>query len=125
MWSDPWVGLPYARLGRGPAYDCLGLYLALNSVRLGRPLPDPACDMAEALRRGVVDAQRVHYREVFRAEEGDALLFRSAGRPLHVGYALDDRDMLHTSDDTAASLIERWRETRWLCRLVGIFRPNA
>ena len=125
MWTNAWVGLPYQRLGRGPAYDCLGLYLAINAARLGRILPDPACDPAGALRRGEVEAQREHYREVTEAREGDALLFRSAGRPLHVGYALDDRDMLHISGDTIASTIERWRSTRWRCRLVGVFRPHA
>ena len=123
MWSDAWIGLPYAELGRGPAaYDCLGLFLALERARQGRDLPDPACRPAEALRRRVVERARPLWRRVAVAEEGDALLFRSAGRALHVAYALDDRDMLHTEARLGASAIEPWRRTGWLARLEGIYR---
>lgn len=126
MWSDLWIGLAYATRGRGPdTYDCLGLYLALNAVRLNRHLPDPGCDERVALRESAVDCQRALYARVDRAEEGDALLFRASGRLLHVAYALDDRDMLHIGRNTGVSLIERWRSTRWLGRLEGIYRPHA
>ncbi|ETX26846.1 NlpC/P60 family protein [Roseivivax isoporae] len=126
MWSDAWIGLPYATRGRGPdVYDCLGLYLALNAARLGRVLPDPGCDQRAAVRNRVVAVERIRYRPVETAEEGDAILFRAAGRPLHVAYAIDDRDMLHIGQDTGVSVLERWRASRWLCRLEGIFRPHA
>jgi cell wall-associated NlpC family hydrolase len=123
VWSDAWVGLPYAELGRGPrTYDCLGLFLALQRARRGRDLPDPACRPAEAVRRGVVDRERPRWRRVEAAREGDALLFRERGRALHVAYALSDREMLHTEASLGASAIEAWRTTRWLCRLEGVYR---
>ena len=37
MWTDAWIGIPYQDLGRGPdAYDCLGLFLAVQRVRHNR-----------------------------------------------------------------------------------------
>ncbi|WP_418592092.1 NlpC/P60 family protein [Ponticoccus sp. (in: a-proteobacteria)] len=124
MWTDDWIGLPYAERGRGPeAFDCLGLWLALQRARFGREIPDPACDMVGAVRLGVVDRYRTDFISVERAQEGDALLFTMQGRPLHLGYALSDQDMLHTLDDQEhCSRIERWRGPSWGGRLEGIYR---
>ena len=124
MWSDDWIGLPYAERGRGPdAYDCLGLFLALHRARFDRILPDPACTIEQAIREQTVETYRPHYARVERAREGDALLFRMTGRPLHMGYALNDQDMLHTLDDAGhCSRIERFRGASWLGKLEGIYR---
>ena len=124
MWTDAWVGLPYAVRGRGPtAFDCLGLFIALHLARRGVVIPDPACTMTEALQRGVVDELRPRFRRVEVAEEGDALLFMMAGRPLHLGYALDNTDMIHTLDDAEhCSRIERWNGAGWRGKLEGIYR---
>ena len=122
MRSDDWVGLPYAELARGPdAYDCLGLFLALHRARFGRDLPDPGCTIREAVREDAVDTYRPRYERVSTAQEGDALLFRMAGRPLHLGYALDNTDMLHI-DAVADSRVECWRRASWLGKLEGIYR---
>ncbi|ANT39921.1 tail assembly protein, putative [Rhodovulum sp. P5] len=120
-----WVGLPYAEGARGPeAYDCLGLFLALQRVRMGRLLPDPGCSIPGAVRHDVVDGLRPQWRRVEAAAvaEGDALLFRHRGRVLHVGYALDTRDMLHTDGQFGASTIERWSSSLWLPKLEGCYR---
>ena len=122
MWASEWVGLPHEKMGRGPAaYDCLGLFLALHRARFGRIIPDPGCTMEQATRERTAEAlrplwDRVEPREV---AEGDALLFRVRGHILHVGYALDRRDMLHSEH---GSLIERWDSTRWRGRLEGCYR---
>jgi hypothetical protein len=56
------------------------------------------------------------------AREGDALMFYVRGQLLHVGFALDGRDMLHIEDDVAGSVIESWNRSPWLGRLEGIYR---
>jgi len=123
MWSDAWVGLPYAELGRGPdAYDCLGLFLALQRDRQGRCLPDPACTAAEARRRGVVEAARPQWVRVGSAQEGDALLIRVMGRVLHVAYAVGAQEMLHTDAEATVSTLENFTTTRWRSRVEGIYR---
>jgi cell wall-associated NlpC family hydrolase len=88
MWGK-WVGLAYAELGRGPeAYDCLGLFLALQRDVMGRDLPDPYCLMTEARGAGLIDAQRPRWTPVAEAQLGDAMLFH-AGRAWHIGFAPD------------------------------------
>lgn len=123
MWTDDWVGLPYAELGRGPeTYDCLGLYLAVYRHRFGVSLPDPMISRFGSARPRSVTGALGQYRAVDVVEEGDAILFRMAGGSIHVGYALDGKDMLHLEADAARSCIENWRSTRWLGRHQGIYR---
>lgn len=120
MWSDNWIGLPYAELGRGPKFDCLGLFLALQKVRHGRLIADPMCRMSEARGEAVLGGHRPLWQAVGEARQGDAVLFL-AGRAWHIGYALDDRQMLHIEDD-AGSVIEPFETTRWGQRLEGKYR---
>lgn len=122
MWTDNWIGLPYQELGRGPEqYDCLGLFVALQAVRFGRVIDDPLCTMSRAARQKTADAARKNWGRVPEASEGAALLFRVRGMKLHVGYALDDRLMLHTSQATGESVIEDFRALNWGQRLEGIY----
>lgn len=122
MWSDRWVGLPYRKLGRGPeAFDCLGLFLALQRVRHGRALFDPLCSMTEAARARLADQVRPDWRKVQVAEEGAALLFRVRGLELHVGYALNKRQMLHACGDVGESVIEDFQTGAMSRRLEGIY----
>lgn len=124
-WTDDWIGRRYQQRGRGPAYDCLGLFLALQRARMGRDLPDPSCSPAEALRAGLVAAHTGasgDWREVQRAQEGDALLFRLLGRPLHIAFAVDARQMLHIETDGAGSCVEDFTGPRWWPNLEGIYR---
>lgn len=124
MWTNAWIGLPYAKLGRGPDYDCLGLYLALQKHRFGRDLPDPRCTMREAARDGVADRLRPLFVPVDQPEDGDALLFRVGGRLLHVGFAVGAQHMLHI-ENAAGSVLECWDSTRWRGRLEGIYRVRS
>jgi cell wall-associated NlpC family hydrolase len=121
MDTTKWVGLAYAELGRGPeAFDCLGLFLALQRDFMGRDLPDPYCLMSEARGASLIDAERPRWVESGVADFGDAVLFR-AGRAWHIGFALDAHRMLHIEDDIG-SRIELFGTTRWGTRLEGIYR---
>jgi cell wall-associated NlpC family hydrolase len=122
MWTDDWIGIPYRELGRGPeAYDCLGLFLALQRQRHGRNLHDPLCSMSEAVRRQVAQENSDMWRKVDTAREGDAVLIYVTGRALHVGYALDDRSMLHVETDVGA-VIEEFTGLGFAARLEGVYR---
>lgn len=126
MWVNKWVGLPYQERGRGPdAYDCLGLVIAVWRERFGAEPPDPMISRTGSLRERVVrDAvgQVGDLRRVESAREGDLLLFYMAGGSYHVGYALDDKDMLHLESERLTSCIERWRSPFWLGKLEGVYR---
>ena len=121
MWTSEWIGHPYRELGRGPEYDCLGLFLAVQKARHGRILLDPGCSPAEAIRRGLVDQHRPVWARVEQAVEGDALMFGIRGRALHVGYALNDHLMLHI-ENVAGSRIEDFTMQNWRNRIEGIYR---
>ena len=122
MWTDDWIGIPYQELGRGPdSYDCLGLFVTLQRVRHDRAIFDPLCLASVAARRNLAAANKSDWRSVGEATEGDALLFDVRGHPLHVGYALDNHLMLHTSKDTDEVVIEDFRATGWGDRLEGVY----
>lgn len=126
MWTDDWIGIPWAELGRGPDdYDCLGLFLALQKVRHGRALQDPCCTATEALRRSVVDRERHRWTRVENPQEGDALMFRVRGHALHIAYALPGRMMLHSSAEIGESAVECMDGALWSNRLEGIYRYAA
>lgn len=124
MWTDQWINIPYEKQARGPtSFDCLGLWLSLMKHRFDTEILDPGCSIVYAVEAGVVDQYRGQFRKVDVAEEGDALLFFMGGHAVHLGYALNNTDMLHTLDDRFhASRIERWRGARWKGRLEGIYR---
>lgn len=122
MWTDDWIGIPYAELGRGPdSYDCLGLFVALQRVRHGHVIFDPLCLASAAARQKLAAAAKLDWTPVREASEGDALLFKVRGMPLHVGYALDGRLMLHTSQDTGEVVIEDFKSPSWGERLEGVY----
>ena len=126
MWVNQWIGIPYQELGRGPdVYDCLGLFLALQSARHSRVIFDPHCSMQAAVRGQLVERVRPNWSAVSAATEGSALLFRVRGLALHVGYALDERRMLHTSQDTRESVIEDFTTSNWGDRLEGIYEHRC
>ncbi|QFT47807.1 NlpC/P60 family protein [Roseivivax sp. THAF40] len=128
QWSDEWIGLRYAEGARGPdAFDCLGLFIALQKARHDREIPDPACSIQQAVRRRVVAGMKASgaWLPVDRPEAGDALLFRVGRHVVHVGYCLGPRLMLHTEREGPGSVIEDFTFEPWRARLNGVFRFNA
>lgn len=122
MWTDDWVGLPHEPLGRGPdAYDCLGLFLALQRERHGRALFDPLCRIDEAARARLSNRYRPEWQRVGAAVEGAAVLFLVRGQALHVGYALGPNLMLHSSGEAGQSIVEDFTSSAWGARLEGIY----
>lgn len=128
-WVAPWVGLPFASKGRGPAaYDCYGLARAAVEARFGVVLPaylegyDRAEDAAEVAR--VVAAALPAWRAVGRQDEreGDLALIRTTdGRPGHVallvgqGFLLEMLPRWHSVCPRIDEAIQR-------PRILGVFR---
>lgn len=119
MWTDGWVGLPYVDGGRGETPDCFGLFMELSKARLGRTIPDHTFT-----RHNAVDAQADQsklYEQVAEPIEGDALVFNFNGNPVHVGYCVDEKYMLHSELKTGSCLV-RWDQRPWASRFVGAYR---
>jgi cell wall-associated NlpC family hydrolase len=90
---SPLIGLPWIAGARGPeAYDCWGLFLAVQGDHFGRDLPEIPVDALDL--RAVLDAftahpERQRWQSVRAAEEGDAVLMRQSRYPVHIGVWLD------------------------------------
>lgn len=122
-WVSQWVGIPYLELGRtGDGADCLGLYKMVFKDRHGVDIPDPFVSVKSAMRSGHHPPELAAvYEKVEDAQEGDAILLRHKGFPIHVGYCIDRRLMLHTSGKVG-SLVEPWSGYKWINRVLGIYR---
>lgn len=120
-WTDAYIGLPYALGGRGPAYDCLGLFLHLQRVRHGRQLMDLSCAMKDAASDPAVLAAWRDWMQVASPMAGDAALFRVGDEGLHIGYAVDARTFLHIEGPEGSSLA-RVDDPRRAARFKGFWR---
>lgn len=95
------IGLPWVAGARGPeAYDCWGLFLAVQRQHFGRDLPEIPVDALDL--RAVLDAFTAHperrrWQPVSAAEEGDAVLMRQSRYPVHIGLwlGIDGGGVLH------------------------------
>ena len=87
------IGLPWVAGARGPeAYDCWGLFLAVQRQHFDRDLPEIPIDALDL--RAVLDAFTAHparqrWQPVSPVEEGDAILMRQSRYPVHIGVWLD------------------------------------
>lgn len=116
------VGTPYRDGGRGPdAYDCLGLFLAVQRECFGRDLPDPAVLPWDTGHDDAHHLLRNEAQEVTRIQAGDALLYRMTHDYLHVATAISARDMIHTSKGVGCT-IEPISAPRWRARFIGAYR---
>ena len=95
------IGLPWIAGARGPeAYDCWGLFLAVQRQHFGRDLPEipvDALDLRAVLDAFIAHPERQRWQPVSAAEEGDAVLMRQSRYPVHIGVwlAIDGGGVLH------------------------------
>ncbi|MBR26588.1 MAG: phage tail protein [Rhodobacteraceae bacterium] len=128
-WSDRYLGLPYADLGRTRAgCDCYGLVRLVYAEQLGIELPSYAGDYVGAAEQAEVSALLDREEAVgpWRPVEDailpfDLLLFRRGRLRSHVGVAVAVNLMLHM-DGEAQARIARLSEPRWRSRFAGAFR---
>lgn len=94
----PYLGLEWAPMGRGPAYDCWGLVRLVLERELGLTVPSYHYgeDVTEAVEAGIE-----LFEMVDTPEPGDVVLFT---RPLHVGVLVAPGKMLHITHDRLSSV---------------------
>ena len=87
------IGLPWVVGAHGPdAYDCWGLFVAVQHTHFQRSLPENPVDATNL--RAVLAAfsghpERQRWQPVPQPEEGDAVLMRQSRYPVHIGVWLD------------------------------------
>ena len=127
-WSDAYLGLPWADLGRDrEGCDCYGLARLVYAEQLGIELPSYAGAYVGAAERAEIAAllseaeQDGPWRRVEgRPQAFDILLFRRGRLRSHVGIAIDARMMLHMDGETQAR-VARLDAPRWRSRFAGAF----
>jgi cell wall-associated NlpC family hydrolase len=123
--TTPYIGLPFADHGRGPAFDCWGLVRHVLQRERGIELPDygdtyPShrdhSGVAGAIEQGAV----VGWRRVETPCVGCVVVFRIAGRPWHVGLVVGADRFLHIPEGET-SCIERLSAAMWARRIEGFY----
>lgn len=127
------LAVPFRDRGRGwDGWDCYGLVRAWFTDVRGIDLPahdagyETAGDTPEDREaiRAMVEGERPAWRRVERAEAGDLLLMRVAGRPIHVGVMVDRARFLH-AEKRIGTVIERLASPIWAKRIEGAYRYAA
>lgn len=125
-WVAPYVGLPFQDHGRGPAYDCWGLVKMVLREHYAIQAPDFG-DLYEDShdRVGIPTAFNVgpveDWRRVDFPQEGDVVILRVKGRPMHCGLVVGSGYMLHAHPENG-SCLEPFDSHRWTRRIDGFYR---
>ncbi len=124
------ISVPFVEKGRDWAgWDCWGQLRLFHRDVLGVDLPSytesytdagHSAESRERLRtlfkKGLDAWQRVH-----EPMPGDGVLLNIGGRPIHVGLAIGNGRMLHTSRKIN-TVIERLASPMWARRIEGFYR---
>lgn len=115
------IGTPWRLHARGPEHlDCVGVVIRIcerRGLRVGNL--DSAVDEVERAQ-----GEGSGWRPVMRGDirPGDALLFRSTHPRWHVGVAIDDCRMVHSSEDAGGVVVERFDSLKFARRLHAAYK---
>ncbi len=126
MDTSQYIGIPFQEHGRDfDGCDCWGLVRLVYHCELGIKLPDFS-ERYERCRGDknvpiIMREEAGRWDSVVDVQPFDVLLFLDAGRPGHVGLAIDGRRMLHTTTGVDAC-IEDFTSALWRDKLAGTYR---
>ncbi|MBI1215693.1 MAG: phage tail protein [Alphaproteobacteria bacterium] len=128
IWAGHYIGLPFKSQGRDRAgVDCWGLVRLALAEQFGLALPSFAREYQRTLDAAripaLIERETPLWRAVSSGEEkqGDVIVLRVRGRPMHVGLVLGDGQMLHV-ELGIDSAIERYDGPQWRERIFGFYR---
>jgi len=130
-WAGHYIGLPFKEHGRNiKGLDCWGLVRCVFIEQFKIPLPSYAYEYQHC--RAVADISALVSRESQKwkkidfgqENQGDVIVLRLRGQPMHVGMVLGDGSMLHI-EQSINSAIERYTSARWQNRIVAFYRYSG
>lgn len=122
-----YAGVPFLEHGRDlDGWDCWGLYRKIYFDFSGVMLPEFSDCYDDIIkdRKAIGDeikAQTMKWKEVDDPEEGDGILLRLRGIPMHIGYVLPKQQFIHCEADNS-TVIENYTHTLWKNRVLGFYR---
>lgn len=130
-WSNTYVGIPQADMGRSElGCDCWGLARLVYLRELGIELPSYLGSNVSPDEHGEVAAlidqaeNSGPWRPVGDARPFDLLLFRRGRFRSHIGLHVTGRLMLHM-DGSDQARIDDYSRGRWAARFCGAYRHIA
>jgi cell wall-associated NlpC family hydrolase len=125
-----YIGAPYKDAGEPPkSFNCWQLFAHVQRCERGVALPDydgPVWSGRAGLEamHEAAEAFASRFAEVDPADvrEGDAILLRLNGAPIHIGLVVASGWMLHINKGIDACL-ECYRDPLWRDRIIGFYRP--
>lgn len=133
-WVRRYIGMPYARGGRGPdSFDCYGLLAWVARAEYGLNVPlhagrdaafapgDPPAARRAAMAAELAGGIGAGWVRITAAEPGDGVLLRMGGLACHCGIMVTDRHCLHVAPGIATTL-EDLGDLRWRRRVLGHYR---
>lgn len=129
IWSDRYIGLPFADLGRSRAgADCYGLACIIYAAELDIALPDYAGAYASASEHAeiaaLIDGAQGSWVAMPNAAPFDLALFRRGRWTTHIGIVIRPGVMIHMDRDDCAKVAD-YRAGLWGGRFVGHFRHHS
>ena len=133
---NKYVGILYKTYGRDPAInggvDCYGLVSYVLRKELNTPVKTYNSVTFEAnnLEKTAKNVKRIasdirdwkDIKDIADVQEGDVLMLRMHGLPVHLGLAINNSKMIHIYQGVN-SIIENFRSVKWKNRIWGIKRP--
>ena len=130
-WASAYVGIPFTDHGRTKfGCDCWGLVRLIYREQFGLSLPDygeaymttnDRNEIKTMIQEAPIRGWTAH--PLHEAREGDALLLRMAGIPMHCGIVIQPTKFLHIESGMNA-VIEDWVRPHWRRRVLGVYRHN-
>lgn len=126
-----WVfTIPYVEGGRDiKGADCWGLIILLYKHFYDEDLetyPEITLPSIKACREASEKLQKAllgqtQLSKVDTPQFGDAVLINVMGEPLHIGFCIDETQMIHTGKNHGV-VIENFREMKWKTKISGFYR---
>jgi cell wall-associated NlpC family hydrolase len=125
------IDVPYVLGGRDyNGMDCWGLVVLAYAYFYNIDIPEYR-ETAFQYNRGGLTAKDIQdhinttapFFEVETPEFGDFVLINIYGNPVHIGFMVDESNMLHISEKSGLSCVNI-RGKKWINRIQGFYRYN-
>lgn len=125
-----YIGVLYADEGAPPkSFNCWQLFAHVQRAERGVELPDyggPVWGGRKGLAAMVAAAEAFAQRftpiQAGQEREGDAVLLRLEGAPIHIGLVVAQGWMLHVYKGIDGC-VEDYGAPHWINRIAGFYRP--